>query len=332
MKYNQNLQNLLFVTLLALFIGLSCGDDEPVRKTDLSKSSEKEMTKSSPSNSESNKVQMETNKKTEPTVSNSPASVDRTSFYSVLEASLTKHNLKKADICDESNSVEKRILTEYGALFLTTGAVPPPKCMFTSSDEVNSFQNKIEIASENIAGATIELQRGAMKALLAARAEAKSKGLDITPRDGAEAARRAFDKTLELWKSRFDPACLHWKSKGRLTDEQINKLKALPIRDQVKEVLELEKEGIYFNKFFNATILSSVAAPGTSPHLSMFAFDAVEFATPEVRSIMGRHGWFRTIKGDEPHFTFLGVQEGELKNMGLKMIQTEKGEFWVPNV
>jgi hypothetical protein len=47
---------------------------------------------------------------------------------------------------------------------------------------------------------------------------------------------------------------------------------------------------------------------------------------------MGNHGWFRTIKGDEPHFTFLGVKEEDLKNLGLQKIDTPKGEFWVPNV
>lgn len=122
------------------------------------------------------------------------------------------------------------------------------------------------------------------------------------------------------------------EKKGKLTDEQINKLKSLPLNEQVKEVLELEKQGIYFNTFFNATILSSVAAPGTSPHLSMYAFDATEFNNPKVRQILGNHGWFRTIKGDAPHFTFMGVKEDELKNMGLQRVETKDGEFWIPNV
>jgi hypothetical protein len=176
------------------------------------------------------------------------------------------------------------------------------------------------------------LQANAMDALLKAREEAKSQGLDITPRDGSEAGRRAFDDTLRLWKSRFDPACEYWKKKGRLTDDQINRLKSLPVNDQVKEVLELEEQGIYFNTFFNATILSSVAAPGTSQHLSMLAFDANEFKNERVREILGKHGWFRTVKGDAPHFTFLGVKEEDLINMGLQRIETNDGEFWVPNV
>lgn len=323
MKQNRNLQNLLFLTFIIFLVGLGCAEDEPVKKIDRKRTPAPAPTNSQPNNLESNKM-TNSNENTAPTV-------DRSNFKSVLEFNLTKRGLKKSDVCDENNPVQKRILDEYGAVFLTNGN-PPPKCMFTSADEVKNFQNSAGMASENVGGATIELQPNAMKALLEARDEAKSQGLDITPRDGAEAARRSFEQTFNLWKSRFDPACEHWKKQGKLTDEQINRLKSLPINDQVKEVLELEKQGIYFNKFFNATILSSVAAPGTSQHLSMLAFDATEFKDPKVRKILGNHGWFRTVKGDAPHFTFLGVKAEELVNMGLKMVETQDGEFWVPNV
>lgn len=327
MKNTKNPQNLFFVVLVILAIGLACSEEEKPkpkrtesrrtesRNTEIKNTANENMTNTSVNNSESNS-----------------ANVDRSSFYSVLEYTLSKRNLKKSDICDENDPVQKRILTEYGALFLSASATAPPTCMFKSAEEVTSFQNKAGIAGETIAGAKVELQPSAMKALLEAREEAKSQGLDITPRDGAEASRRFFDDTLRLWKSRFEPACEHWKKKGKLTDEQINKLKSLPINEQVKEVLELEKQGIYFNTFFNATILSSVAAPGTSPHLSMYAFDATEFNNPKVRQILGNHGWFRTIKGDAPHFTFMGVKEDELKNMGLQRVETKDGEFWIPNV
>ncbi len=324
MKFNQNLQNLLFLTFFALLLGLGCSGSETVKKTpERKRTEEKEFSTNQPSNLESNKM---TNNS-----ENEAVSVDKSSFKSVLTASLAKRGLKKSDICNENDSVQLRILNEYGAVFLTT-ATPPPSCMFTSAEAVNSFQNKIGTASESIAGANIELQTNAMKALLEAREEAKAQGLDITPKDGAEGARRGFDDTLRLWASRFDPACNHWKDKGKLTAEQINKLKALPINEQVKEVLELEKQEIYFNKDFTGSILYSVAAPGTSQHLSMLAFDAVQFGDPKVRKIMRNHGWFRTVKNDKPHFTFLGVKEEELKNMGLKMIETNDGEYWVPNV
>jgi hypothetical protein len=327
MKISENLQNSLLLVSILLILGLGCASEDADNRRPTPRSTPEARNRNENRDNTNRANENMTNKS-----ENTPVNVDRTSFHSVLEYTLAKRNLKKSDICDESNPVQKRILNEYGAFFLTASATPPPTCMFKSEDEVTAFQNRIDMAREKIAGADIELQANAMDALLKAREEAKSQGLDITPRDGSEAGRRAFDDTLRLWKSRFDPACEYWKKKGRLTDDQINRLKSLPVNDQVKEVLELEEQGIYFNTFFNATILSSVAAPGTSQHLSMLAFDANEFKNERVREILGKHGWFRTVKGDAPHFTFLGVKEEDLINMGLQRIETNDGEFWVPNV
>ncbi|MGI8669260.1 MAG: hypothetical protein ACR2J3_05335 [Aridibacter sp.] len=248
-------------------------------------------------------------------------------FYENLEQIIKREKIVKI----KRNPLEKRILDEYGAVFLTK-ATPPTKVMFTSDDEVNAFQAKAGNTSANVGGTTIELQPDAMKALQDAIAEVKQQGLNITPRDGAEAAKRSYQKTLTLWNSRVEPALKYWKSKGRLTDEKISQLKSMPINSQVAEVLELEKQGIYFNTFFNNSILYSVAAPGTSQHLSMLAFDADEFENPKVRNILAKHGWFRTVQNDEPHFTYLGYQESELLALGLKKVSRKSGEFWIPNV
>ena len=70
----------------------------------------------------------------------------------------------------------------------------------------------------------------------------------------------------------------------------------------------------------------------TSQHLSMLAFDATEFGNKRVRTVLAKHGWFRTVKGDEPHFTYLGYKESELSGLGLKRVTTGKGEFWIPNM
>jgi hypothetical protein len=171
-----------------------------------------------------------------------------------------------------------------------------------------------------------------MEALLSARAEALEKGLNITPRDGSEAGRRRFDDTIRLWKSRFEPACDYWTKQGRLTTGQVEKLKAMPIKQQVGEVLELEKQGIFFNKFFNNSILYSVAAPGTSQHLSMLALDVNEYENEQVREILAKYGWFQTVRNDQPHFTFLGQKQEDLNKLGLRESTNRNGRFWIPNV
>lgn len=264
-----------------------------------------------------------------------PKTVDEKTgkFYKALEKILLARKLREKDICNQSDAVQMRILDEYGAIFVADEMVKvPPVCMFETPAAVNKFQQGIFKKAENVDGTEIELQTSAMYWLLKAREKAQKKNLDITPRGGSEAARRSFEDTMRLWKSRFEPACAHWLKEGRLTPEQVEKLKQLSIKEQVKEVLELEKQGIFFNTFFNNSILYSVAAPGTSQHLAMLALDVAEFENEEVRKILAKHGWFRTVQNDTPHFTFLGRKKGDLKKLGLKKIETKDGEFWIPDI
>lgn len=254
-------------------------------------------------------------------------------FYKVLEKALTSRKMRFNLLCDQNDAVAQRILREYGSVFIARENVAvPPVCIFTSHEEVDKFQSSFIVAVEQIDGAQIELQLAAMLAYREAREEAQKAGLDITPRDGAEAARRNFADTLRLWNSRFLPACDYWLEKGKLTEEEVLQLKALPIKEQVKSVLEYEQKGIFFNTWFNNSILYSVAPPGTSQHLMMLAFDANEYADERVREILARHGWFRTVRNDEPHFTFLGHKEKDLKKFGLKKLETERGKFYIPNI
>jgi hypothetical protein len=235
--------------------------------------------------------------------------------------------------CAKGDVVERRVLEDYGAMFVAAETVkPPPVCMFKSEADVLTFQNEAQFKAAVVAGARIELQPAAMDALLAARAEAREQGLDITPRGGTEAARRSYQDTLRLWDTRFLPALFYWNKRGRLSREQIARLRNLPLRDQVHEVLELEKQGIYFSKDFSKSILYSIAAPGTSQHISMLALDVSQFADERVRSILARHGWFQTVKSDLPHFTYLGLAENDLPARGLRRVKSGSQYFWIPNV
>lgn len=253
-------------------------------------------------------------------------------FYDVLNAALKKRGIKIETVCDTNDSVSRRIMEEYGALFLASENVRvPPVCMFTSEQDVQSFQNQASPKSSNVGGITIELQTAAMDALLAARQEAQQAGLNITPR-GGDAARRTYYVTLKLWDSRFQPALNYWKSKGKLSAKEVSRLRSLSIKEQVREVLELEKHGIYFSKDFSKSILYSVAAPGTSQHLSMLALDVAQYGNKRVREILARHGWFQTVKSDQPHFTYLGVDEATLPALGLTSVQVGGQVFWIPNI
>lgn len=253
-------------------------------------------------------------------------------FYDVLRKALKKRKTKIENVCPVSDSVARRVLEDYGAMFLAKKVTPPPVCVFRSEEEVSEFQEEAGYASEMIGYDQIELQPEAMKELLKAREEAQKESLDITPRDGAEAARRSYEDSLQLWNTRFQPALDYWLAQGRLTAAQVARLKSLPLHSQIAEVLELEKSGVYFSKDLSKSILYSIAAPGTSQHIAMLAFDVNEFDNPRVREILAKHGWFQTVLSDLPHFTFLGLKEKDLPKHGLRQTEVDGQTFWIPNV
>ena len=254
-------------------------------------------------------------------------------YYQALEQALAQRGANVPDVCPDHDAVARRVLHDYGAMFVgAQNILPPPVCVFTSEDQVSQFQEAAGRSPATIGDAEIELQPAAMRALLRARVNALAEGLDITPRDGAEAARRDYADTVRLWNSRFLPALDHWKKVGRLSESQVDRLRALPINEQVREVLELEKDGIFFSKDLSKSVLYSIAAPGTSQHIAMLAFDANEFLDVRVREILAAEGWFQTVLSDLPHFTFLGLAEGELAERGLKSVDVNGQKFWIPDV
>ena len=254
-------------------------------------------------------------------------------FYVALRRALGRRGVRPEDVCDAGDAVERRLLAEYGAMFVTTEAVRvPPRCMFRSEEECVRFQSEVELAEAVMGESRVELQPVALDALLAAREEARAAGFEITPRGGEEASRRSYADTLRLWASRVTPALAHWVALDTLAPDEAERLRALSSKEQIAAVLAEEERGNFFSKDLSRTILSSVAAPGASQHLSMLAFDAAEFREARVREIMERHGWFQTVRYDLPHFTFLGVREKELPALGLKRVDDCGQTFWIPNI
>jgi hypothetical protein len=253
-------------------------------------------------------------------------------FDAALRRVLARQGLSVERFCAADDVVARRVLSEYGAMFVAEGVRLPSVCLFENEEEVERFQREAGWVEQEIGGALVELQPPAMGALLKARAEARALGLDITPRGGREAARRGFDDSLRLWRSRCHPALEHWCATGRLTAAEAERLRRLPTREQVAAVLELERGGMYFSTDFSKTILYSVAAPGASQHLSMLAFDAVEYRDARVRRLLANHGWFQTVLSDLPHFTYLGLDEAELPARGLRGITMHDQQFWIPDL
>lgn len=253
-------------------------------------------------------------------------------FREVAEKRLEKRKQKLEDVCPvDTNIVAARVFKDYGAMFIAAHEVQPPtKCVFADEEEVAAFQKNVSFTSQAIGGRTVELQEAAMNALDKARAAATKKGLSITPR-GQNASRRGYADTYRIWKSRFDPALAYWVKNGKISEKDADKARKMETTDQVIQVIEWEKDSIWFSTGFNRSIFSSVAAPGTSQHLSGIALDVAEFSNKQVRAILNEHGWFQTIIDDTPHFTYLGLDEDELPERGLIPAVKDGYTFWIPN-
>ena len=253
-------------------------------------------------------------------------------FHAALGRSLAERGLSLEGFCPAGDTLTRRVLEEYGAMFVAEGVRLPADCVFESEAAVERFQREAGWRAERLDGSLIELQPAAMAALLEARDEAAYAGLRVTPRGGSEAGRRSYADSLRLWRSRCDPALDHWCAEGRLEGEEAERLRRLPLREQAAAVLELESGGIFFSKDFKKSILQSVAAPGASQHLAMLAFDINEFQDPRVQRLLSHHGWFQTVLSDLPHFTYLGLEERQLPSRGLRRVESAGQTFWVPNM
>ena len=236
------------------------------------------------------------------------------------------------DLILRGGAVEELLLREYGAVFLACGgATPPPRVIFENEEQVSDFQASVPTMTENIGGYELTLQAAAMEALLSAVEEARNAGIEIAPR-GADSAARNYKGTVSLWASRVEPALDHWIGHGRISNAEAEKIRKLSPFEQVREVFDLEARGIYFAKDLSKSIVYSVAPPGTSQHLSMLAFDVAEFNDRTVREILARHRWYQTVVSDLPHFTFLGIDEADLPESGLKKVIDGERVFWIPNI
>ena len=235
-------------------------------------------------------------------------------------------------ICDyERDQIAKRVFWEYGSIFIAAERVKTPKaCVFKDEDAVRDFHESLELSSARIGVAEVTLQTEAMRSLLDAIEEAWTQQLRITPLDGTIAGTRNYQDTVRLWGSRFDRALEYWEKRGRISPGEAEAARRLEPHKQIPLVIKWEESQIWFATGFNKSIFTSVAAPGTSQHLSGLAFDVVEHSNSRVRSILNKHGWFQTIRSDEPHFTYLGLREAELPSRGLEMAVHRGNFYWVP--
>jgi hypothetical protein len=238
------------------------------------------------------------------------------------------------DICPvKQSAARRRILAEYGSIFSATDTVTkPPTCMFEGPDAVADFQKKLPTGFVVIGNLPLTFQKAAADSLALIVDQAKRSGIRLRPLDGAITAGRTYDDTLRLWNSRFDPALRFWVSRRKISPADAILAASMTLDKQIEKVMAWEEQGTFFDRGRSGTIFASVAPPGASQHLSLIALDIAPPVTPEIRALMNANGWFQTVKGDLPHFTFLGVKESDLPSRGLTAIIYKGTQYWVPNV
>jgi len=250
---------------------------------------------------------------------------------SQVESGKFEKNLP-SDFEKPSDEIGKRILKDYGSVFVAKGnAIPPKSVIFKDEAAVSAFQSSLKTSSEKIGSIDVELQTPAMNALKEAIAEAKQTNLTITPRS-KDSSKRTYGETVELWASRVNPGLEHWVKKGKLPQAEADKIKNLSPFEQVSEIFKLEDQGMFFAKDLSKSIVYSVSPPGSSQHLSLLALDINEHENKKVCDILAKHGWFQTIISDLPHFTYLGVKQEELPNLGLKKDESTDRVYWLPAI
>src|SRR6266567_417883 len=234
-----------------------------------------------------------------------------------------------------SSLVERRLFAEYGAVFATIGT-PPPAIIFDDTDQVEAFQSSLSLSRAVFGDHEIELQAVALGALSAAALEMGDRGGSVTAR-AADAGRRSYMDTVRLWTRNVMRGLDHWEGLGRITRERAHSIRELTPVEQVAAILNLEEtDHLFFGTFYDRSILYSVAAPGASQHLSMLAFDVAEYEDREVDRVFSRHGWYRTVPNDLPHYTYLGHDPNSLAGLGLQCVERIYGErvyeFWTPDI
>ena len=254
-------------------------------------------------------------------------------FAKSLTAKLARRGIAASEFCNLSNAVERRIVKEYGAVFLNADAEVemPDRCCFKNESEVAAFQVTLKISKRTIGGCMIELQRAAMNALLKA-----ADAVAITPK-GACPARRSFADVQISWDETVKAATDYWRenpnSEGKtLSAKQAENLESLAGERQIKLIFELEEQNFLFHPDRARSIAVYTAIPGASQHLLMLALDIEEYADEKVRGALAENGWFQTVVSDLPHFTYLGVSEKELPKLGLKKVENCGQMFWIPNI
>src|SRR5688572_26198706 len=90
-------------------------------------------------------------------------------FDAALGRVLERRGASLEEFCPPGDPVARRVLEEYGSMFVAEGVRVPPVCVFRDAAEVLAFQREATWRAGVFGGTIVELQPAALEALSLAR-------------------------------------------------------------------------------------------------------------------------------------------------------------------
>jgi hypothetical protein len=245
--------------------------------------------------------------------------------------------------CNLTDVIESRVLYEYGAVFISKNALLPEACVFADENSVTKFTElflkpsgtSYDISNFKFSFGNFYLQKGAKKDLDKVIAKFGYRGVarrcnGSTPcTKNAELnddwALRSYEDTKNNWKPRS-------LEKNKIECEIVEKTKW-------KDDANLR----YANQKDDRPTMYKVAIPGSSQHHFGLAIDVnndgPNKCNQDCTSELNKNFWYRTVRYDQYHFTYLGYPEEELSVHGLKRVKCKDYSetafpyfYWIPNI
>ncbi|MBW4633938.1 MAG: D-alanyl-D-alanine carboxypeptidase family protein [Iphinoe sp. HA4291-MV1] len=189
------------------------------------------------------------------------------------------------------NTFEYILLRAYGSVFVNQKPEIklPQKVVFTNEQETKQFQSTLILSKVN-GTSNCYLQKLATDALNRARTQVQ---IPLKSGYGTSDCTRSFATNLRFWQ----------KYANNNTLEQVR---------QGKEI----------------KILGVVAPPGASQHIWGLAVD-LRVSNEVQKQALNQNGWYQTVENDIPHWTYVGLSEEKLTELGFQNKVVRDITYWV---
>lgn len=255
--------------------------------------------------------------------------------------------------CNEKDDVERSILYEYGAVFISKDAILPEVCKFKNELSVTEFADlflknngqplsKNEIQLVRFGFGDFFLQKQAKESL--ERVFKALKGYE-------NVARNCNDETRKTCIDRAKKSSVlndNWALRTYYQTERNSGLTREVTKNDIPETKKWEPGIKYRDQKRNRPLMYQTAFPGSSQHHLGLAIDVNDerneilngrICGANCTKILNDNGWFRTVRYDQYHFTYLGYTDTkDLENLGLKKVRCKDYsentpfEYWVPKI